>query len=1198
VHRDVKPANILLARHGDAATHAYLCDFGLAKHASTVSSLTGDRAIVGTVDYLAPEQIEGAPVDGRADEYALGCVLFECLTGRPPYARDNELAALLAHVREPPPRVTDVDPELPAGLDDVLAVALAHDRDARYPTCQALIAAARVAVAGGTPEAPPAAAPATTVRTFLFADIRGYTAYTREHGDEAAAALAGSFAALARELAPEHDGTLQELRGDEALLVFGSAREALRYAVDLQRRLGAAALPRGVGIGLDAGEAVPVEDGFRGGALNRAARLCAIARAGEVLASEAVVELAGEIGGVTYGLRRLERLKGFDRPVRAVEVHPDGGARRGERRRRARRALSGTRPRRRAAGLAAIAAVAALAIVALTGGDDPGVRLGSGQLAVLSARTLQPIATLGRVGAPDVTMAAGKRAIWAFDLGGGVATRIDARSRRITSRVPLGDLELGAAADGAGSLWIGSGSAAEVQRFDPAYGSRSARIHLPVKDLGTPDQTSGLAFGAGSLWVGYGHWPFRLARIDPATNRVTRTLDLPGADSQPLLAFGGGALWVVAQDTGRFWKIDPRTNAPVGGGKLHGGWVSDAAFVGGHLWLPVLDDNAVWEIDADGDILRSVPTGAQPQTLGTDGRALFVANQNGGTVSRIDPATARVRTVRTGHRPTSSAVAGGLVWVSLSPSTADARQGLDPRTTVRIVSQGDPWYVTDPAFVGTGDGWQLVRATGARLLRIPDGPQPRDGALLPEIGDQPVLSDGGRTYTFRVRPRYRFSPPSNALVTAQTMRLTIERALWPGHAASVTVPPVLDDVVGVKAYQERRAAHISGIRVRGDQLSVTLVRPAPDFPARVSLPYFSAVPDGTPVRPHGLEKPIPSAGPYYLASHIGDSEAVLRRNPNYRGPRPRQVAAFVWTDNVAQDRSVGLVTSGRADIATAPPSVTNGGTAAAWQPDGALERRYGRTPPGRGPRFVSAPQQGVRFLSFNSTRGIFRDARLRRAVALALDRRPIAQAGGERPWSSFLPPGMPGASDARAPIPEPDLARAKALARGRGGRAVMFVNTPDRCRSCAGIGAVVRSQLEPLGIRLTVRADERAPEGFNTPGLPADLVQMGWIADWPDPSNFLNGLLDPRPLGYGYPFHIAQFDDPGLIAEMRKAYRASGPARAAAYRAVLARLGRSVPVVPVALDEYPTLLGKRVGCASFAPQDGGRVNLAALCLHG
>ena len=321
VHRDVKPANILLTRHG-GAEHAYLCDFGLAKHASTVSSLTGERAVVGTVDYLAPEQIEGRPVDGRVDVYGLGCVLYECLTGEPPFHRDNELASLLAHVNDPVPVPSERIAELPEALDAVIARALAKDRDDRFATATELVAAARAALAGEAP-APADASPRRTaaVRTFVFADVRGYTAYTRENGDEAGAALAARFAGVVRDLAPTYHGHLQELRGDEALVVFDSARQALRFAVALRQRVEEDELPRPVGIGLDSGEAVPVEEGFRGGALNRAARLCALAKPGEVLASDAVVGLAGKADGVAYGFRRTERLKGFDKPVGVVEVH-------------------------------------------------------------------------------------------------------------------------------------------------------------------------------------------------------------------------------------------------------------------------------------------------------------------------------------------------------------------------------------------------------------------------------------------------------------------------------------------------------------------------------------------------------------------------------------------------------------------------------------------------------------------------------------------------------------------------------------------------------------------------------------------------------------------------------------------------------------------------------------------------------------
>src|SRR5215211_4356672 len=132
VHRDVKPANVLLDEDG----HAYLTDFGITKQVGDAS--TGTGGLVGTLDYLAPEQIRGGEVDGRADCYALGCVLYECLTGTPPFRRETEAETLWAHMQGEPPAVPG-HPE----LDRVIAKALAKDPDDRYETCTALIDAAR-----------------------------------------------------------------------------------------------------------------------------------------------------------------------------------------------------------------------------------------------------------------------------------------------------------------------------------------------------------------------------------------------------------------------------------------------------------------------------------------------------------------------------------------------------------------------------------------------------------------------------------------------------------------------------------------------------------------------------------------------------------------------------------------------------------------------------------------------------------------------------------------------------------------------------------------------------------------------------------------------------------------------------------------------------------------------------------------------
>jgi DNA-binding NarL/FixJ family response regulator/class 3 adenylate cyclase len=167
------------------------------------------------------------------------------------------------------------------------------------------------------------------IRTFLIADVRGYTRFTEEQGDHAAGLLTGRFAEITKEVLERFGGALVEFRGDEVLAVFDSARGAIGAAVELQERLADAtlsdeslALP--VGIGLDAGEAVQTPEGYRGGALNLAARLCSIAAAGEVLASHEVIHLAGRIPDITYEERGAVQVKNRSQPVDVVRIVPPG----------------------------------------------------------------------------------------------------------------------------------------------------------------------------------------------------------------------------------------------------------------------------------------------------------------------------------------------------------------------------------------------------------------------------------------------------------------------------------------------------------------------------------------------------------------------------------------------------------------------------------------------------------------------------------------------------------------------------------------------------------------------------------------------------------------------------------------------------------------------------------------------------------
>jgi serine/threonine protein kinase len=153
VHRDVKPGNILVTRQADAEEpdYCYLTDFGVSTWtSSSTATITAAGEMVGTTNYVAPEQIEGGPVDGRADMYSLGCVLFECLTGRPPFAGRSHAGILYAHIHEQAPGPATLRPDLPPAVDDVVARALRKLPEERYASCRDLAQDLRAALSGST----------------------------------------------------------------------------------------------------------------------------------------------------------------------------------------------------------------------------------------------------------------------------------------------------------------------------------------------------------------------------------------------------------------------------------------------------------------------------------------------------------------------------------------------------------------------------------------------------------------------------------------------------------------------------------------------------------------------------------------------------------------------------------------------------------------------------------------------------------------------------------------------------------------------------------------------------------------------------------------------------------------------------------------------------------------------------------------
>jgi class 3 adenylate cyclase len=307
VHRDVKPGNVLVSRT-PSGEHSYLSDFGLTKRLGSNESLTRTGQVIGSVDYIAPEQVEGRPVDGRADVYSLGCVLYAAVVGHAPYPRDSEVAVLWAHVQAVPPQPSSIRPGL-APLDPVIERALTKDPSARFPTAGALIAAAVDAIRTGT------------TRGFLFADLRGYTAYVERHGDAAAASLLDRYRSFVRSVVASHEGAEIRTEGDSFYVVFPSASRAVAAGLAITEEAGRRSQadpdhPIAVGVGIHAGETADTLEGPVGSAVNIAARICSQARPGEVLVSDTVRNLVRTSMPVGFTDRGRRSVKGLAEPLR------------------------------------------------------------------------------------------------------------------------------------------------------------------------------------------------------------------------------------------------------------------------------------------------------------------------------------------------------------------------------------------------------------------------------------------------------------------------------------------------------------------------------------------------------------------------------------------------------------------------------------------------------------------------------------------------------------------------------------------------------------------------------------------------------------------------------------------------------------------------------------------------------------------
>jgi branched-chain amino acid transport system substrate-binding protein len=525
--------------------------------------------------------------------------------------------------------------------------------------------------------------PGADVRTFLIVDVRGYTSFTQAYGDEPAGKLAGRFAVLAREAVTAAGGEVIELRGDEALCVFRSARQALRAADELQTRFrerldGQPAFPLGIGVGLDSGEAVPIEGGYRGGALNLAARLCSIAAPGQILASETVTSLARALEGVRFVDRRPVRLKGLEKPVRVIEVVPEA-----ELPPVPEAPLRRTRGRRRAVLVMAIGAlILAAAVVAAVfqlAGDGSGETIEGAGVGVLDPKTGELLATIPFGTAPS-SIAVGEGSVWVLDADDRTVSQIDPKERAVVRTFSTGSTPTDLAV-GAGGIWIGNAVhqvrtalPESVSRFAPESAVVDETIPLPpAKDVdlyavGHNSLRPHLAVTDAAVWVV--NPDLRVSRIDPQTNRVVA--DVLGVRALSIAA-GEGEVWIV-NDEDQVVEIDPRTNAaskpiPVAAESL-----TALAVGAGAVWVADPAGGNVLRIDPDPDqpLLHTISVEVGVGGVAFGEGAVWATNELTDEVYRIDPDTNDAQVVSRMAAPRGIALGEGGVWVtSAGPPSAE-----------------------------------------------------------------------------------------------------------------------------------------------------------------------------------------------------------------------------------------------------------------------------------------------------------------------------------------------------------------------------------------------------------------------------------------------------------------------------------------------------------------------------------------------
>jgi YVTN family beta-propeller protein len=1024
------------------------------------------------------------------------------------------------------------------------------------------------------------------IRTFLIADVRGYTLFTQERGDEAAAKLAKRFAGIAREGVGARGGSVIELRGDEALAVFASPRQAIRAAVDLQQRfvdetLDDPSLPLMVGIGLDAGEAVPVEGGYRGGALNMAARLCGQAGPGEILATPEMVHLARAVEGVRYRNRGTLHLKGIAEPVRVTRVIPEErdpvaalAPIVAERARAAPR-----RPRRLGArwkwGAAAVSAIVALAVIVpvlLTGGSSLS-GFSPDSVGLIDTRNGSLLKSVDLPGRPH-SVAVGHGAAWVTHPTRGSVSKIDTKTLKVEDQIPVGNEPTGIAVSD-DAVWVANSADRTLSRIDPDTDDI-------VDTIPVGNGPTGIQIAFGSVWV-VNAVDGSLARVDPETRVVTR---MYVGDGPTGIAADDDSLWITNSAGATVSRVSPRSMAVLQPYNVGNG-PAGLAVASGDVWVANRLDGTVSRVDSTTNAVTALPAAKGPGAVAAAGGAVWVANEFDGTISRIDTRTEETRSIAVGNAPSSLASAGDTLWVTVGAAAPSHVGG-----TLEIVSRegprgSDDLPTIDPALAYDNLAWQIFVMTNDGLVGFRRVAGAEGSLLVPDLATSlPRPTDGGTTFTFQVRPNIRYS--TGGSVRPQDFRRAIERVYTTG---SLDAAAIYDGIVGSDRCTENpgRCDFSAGIETTDETITFHLERPDPDFLYKLALPFAFAVPSGTPVVE--LKGPAPATGPYMFRTYDPKDGFVLVRNPHFREwSHIAQPAGYPdridWRFGVDEQEALDQVLAGRTDWFSSGVTAPLGFEALTRDSPELVHR---------------SPLTQTLFMSLGTTKSPFDDVRVRRALNLAVDRvRVVELIGGPnqaRATCQILPPGFPGYEpycpytvdpDREGTWTGPDLIRAQQLIRqsGVGGEDVEVWGFP---LVSGGVGYRVSRYftelLNELGLHATHRRFTNVDTYFSRVyAEKPQIAIVGWVQDYPAPSNFFVPLLSCE--GFANSTGLCDRQVDRMIDRARALQTVDPPRAYELWARIERRLVDLAPLVPLVNPVGVEVVSARVGNYQRSPQWG------------